>query len=219
MAYQLSTIAGQVRNRIRDSAYDPGQTTDAINDTLNDVFNEYRLPFMETRQAYTTVANVADITNGVGLPTDYVQAIDLYVTSTHQVIPYVGSDNADDAIYDDSIVTTNVDGLSWSMYGLTPFLLPVPTISYNVTLRYYKKPTILVNDTDVPPLPSQYQELLVAGAAYRILQVKDNYDQAAVQQNKYDEILAKLVMQFSQNQVGYPTQMPINKISVGKRNF
>jgi len=98
-------------------------------------------------------------------------------------------------------------------------VFPTPNAADTLTLRYFKKPTPLSSDDDVPELPSNFEELLIVGAAYRVLQVKDNYDQAAILQNKYDEILQKLVMKYSQPQVGTPTRMRINKYAVGKSNF
>lgn len=222
-AYQFSIIGGKVRNRIRDTNFDPGETGDHINDTINDIFNEYRLPFMQTTQSYTLTPNVSDITNGTGLPTNYTQAIDLIYTSNdgERLIPYKNVTTLDYLYPDEDDTTEHAAGtaLYWYFYAETIRVFPVPATAYTVLLRYYKKPTMLINDTDVPEIPSQFEELLVVGAAYRILQVKDNYDQAAILQNKYDEILAKLVVQNSQPQVGYPTQMRINRYANGKVNF
>lgn len=223
MAYQFSTIGVKVRNKIRDSNFDFTQTADAINDAQNDIFNEYRLPFMQTTQTYTTAINVSDITNGVGLPTNYTQAIDLIYTSNdgERLIPYKNVTELDFLYPDEDDTTEHAAGtaLYWYFYAEIIRVFPVPSTAYTVLLRYYKKPTILVNDADVPDIPSQFEELLVLGAAYRILQIKDNYDEAAILENKYHEILAKLVMQNSQPQVGYPTQMRINRYANGKVNF
>lgn len=222
MAYQLSSIVTLVQKRVRDTAYDTGEITQYINDTQNDVFNEYRLPFMQTTQTYTVTIGTSDITNGSGLPTNYTQAVDLINTlaSNEQLIPYREFNQLDYFYPDEDDTTANPAGVPqyWYFYAEIIKLFPVPDKAYTLTLRYYKKPTLLAADADVPSIPSQFQELLVVGAAYRVMQVKDNYDQAAILQNKYDEILQKLVMQSSQNQVGYPTQMPINRIPVARRN-
>lgn len=223
MSYQTSDIVTKVQLRVRDSSYSTTEIKNYLNDTQNDVFNEYRLPFMETTQDYTLVANVSDITNGTALPTNYVQAIDLTLTTRglEKVLTYrdirefdaLWPDADDTAAYPASIPT------DWTMYGMTPRVHPVPNIGYTVTLRYYKKPTLLSADADVPSLPSEFEELLVMGAAYRVMQVKDNYDQAGIFQNKYDELLDKLVVRYSQAQVGTPTLMRINRFPAGSRRF
>jgi hypothetical protein len=221
MAYQTGDIVSLVQKRIRDTGYDSSEIKQYLNDTQNDVFNEYRLPFMETSQTYATVANVADITNGSGLPSDYSQAIDLFNSDANLVIPYMDIRDVDTIAQDPNYVNTSrtIPGVSWTLYAQVPILTPTPTISYNVLLRYYKKPTLLSADSDVPSIPSQFQELLVLGAAYRILQVKDNYDQAMTLQNKYDELLQKLVNQSSPKQVGHMTRMRVNRFMAPRRNF
>lgn len=223
MAYTLGGIADKVRNRVRDSGYSGAEITNYINDTIRDVFNEYRLPFMETTQNYTLTVGVSDITNGSGLPTNYSQAIDLILTTANKekVIEYKDIREID-GLYtdpDDTTRHTSSVPLYWYYYAQTIRVFPVPDAAYTLTLRYYKEPTELSADADVPPLPDSFEELLVVGAAYRVLQVKDNYDQAGILENKYNELLQKLVVRSSQAQVGTPTLIRINRRALGKTGF
>jgi hypothetical protein len=223
MAYTFSVIAGKVRNRIRDTSYSTEDTANFINDTVNDIFNEYRLPFMQTTQTYTVTVGDSDITHGSGLPTNFVNTIDLVNTTSGQesVIPYKDFSELDIAYPDEDDTTRNASGvpLYWYKYGNTIKLFPSPAAAYTLTLRYYKKPTVLSADGDVPDIPSEFEELLVVGAGYRILQVKDNYDQAAILENKYHELLQKLVMRYSQDQTGTVKRMPINRGRFGSRSL
>lgn len=225
MAYTLGDIADKVRARVRDTAYASDEITNYVNDTINDIYNEYRLPFMQTIQTYTVTIGVSDITNGVLLPANYVQAINLTLTtaSYEKVIPYYDFQQADEAYPDPDDTTLHPTSSSpdyWYFYGNTIRVFPAPKTAYALTLRYYKKPTALDDDADVPDVPAQYEEILVMGASYRVLQVKDNYDQAAILQNKYDEILDKLVARSVQPQVGRPIVITTsNRRHVGKMSF
>lgn len=223
MSYQTGDIVTRVQQRVRDTSYSSAEIKGFLNDTQNDVFNEYRLPFMETTQAYTLTVGVSDITNGVGLPSNYVQAVDITLTSAgrESVIPSRDIRAVDNLNPDPDDETANPRGAPqyWYFYAETIRVYPEPDAAYTLTLRYYKKPTLLSADADVPDLPSEFEELLVVGAAYRVLQVKDNYDQAGILQNKYDEILQKLVVKYSQPQVGKPTIMRINRRALGKAYF
>lgn len=223
MAYQTSDIVTKVQNRVRDSAYSTTEIKNYLNDTQNDVFNEYRLPFMETTQNYTLTTGVSDITNGSGLPSNYVQAIEIIVTTAGReaVLPYsnVRTIDSDHPDADDETVNPRGAPSEWYFYGETIRVFPEPDDAYTLTLRYYKKPTLLSADADVPDIPSEFEELLVVGAAYRVMQVKDNYDQAGVLENKYDELLQKLVVKYSQPQVGTPTRMRINRYGLGSSHF
>lgn len=223
LAYQLSSIVSKVQQRVRDTGYSSGEIINYINDAQNDVFNEYRLRFMQTAQDYTLAQGASDITNGAGLPSNYVQAIDLVLDSQgrERVIPYRDISWIDQNFPDPEDTATHPEGVPqyWYIYGDTIRVYPVPDAAYEVTLRYYKKPTILENDEDVPEIPSEFEEMLVSGAAYRVLQVKDNYDQATIHQNKFDEQLLKLVVKYSVPQVGSPQRMRINRHALGKTFF
>lgn len=216
MAYDLGTLVTRTQQRIRNTSYPMSEIIGYINDTQNDVFNEYQLPFMQALQTYTVTPGTSDITNGSDLPTNYVQAINLTLTSNgiEQVIPYkeVTLSDIDNPDQDDQ--PRNYPEY-WYHYGETIRLYPAPAGSYTLRLRYYKKPTELTTSDQVPEIPSEFAELLIVGAAYRILQVKDNYDQAGVFQNKYDELLQKLVVKYTQLQTGQVTVMPINVFTRG----
>lgn len=223
MSYIAGDIVTRVQQRIRDTGYSSSEIKSYLNDTQNDVFNEYRLPFMQTTQNYTLTVGVADITNGSGLPSNYVQAVDLVLTTDGKESVLTYRDVREmDALYPDYENSTNYPNsvsTDWYMYAQTIKVFPEPDSAYTATLRYYKKPTLLSADADVPSLPSEFEELLVVGAAYRVMQAKDNYDQAGVLQNKYDELLQKLVVRYSQPQIGKPTIMRINRRALGKANF
>ena len=222
MAYNIAGLAGKIRYRVRDSGYAAEEIVNYINDTQNDIFNEYRLPFMEATQAYTLNIGTADITNGSDLPTNFVSPILLLLTTNGYEKRLQFRDVREmDELHPDYEASSTPNGTPTDAYkyGETIKVYPEPDQAYTVTLRYYKKPTVLSADADVPELPSEFEEMLVLGASYRILQVKDNYDQAGILQNKYDELLDKLVAKYSRNQTGMPTIMRINRSPVGKSHY
>jgi len=223
MAYTVGDLTTRVQQRIRDTGYSSTEIIGYLNDAQNDIFNEYRLPFVQSIQPYTLVAGESDITNGVGLPTDYVQAVDITLTSggTQSVLPYVDVTTIDNFYPnpEDSVLHPPGIPIYWYFYEETIRVFPAPVTGLTVSLRYYKKPTELSADGDIPQVPSEFAEALILGAAYRVLQVKDNYDQAAILQNKFDEILQKLVVKYSQPQVGTAMRMRINRIVTRKQSF
>ena len=223
MAYTAGALVTKVQQRIRDTGYSSTEIKNYLNDAQNDIFNEYRSPSMQATQTYTLTAEVSDITNGSGLPANYVQALNLTLTSAgrEKVLDYQDVSSIDSMYPDPDDTTINPHGVpsKWYYFAETIKVFPVPDQAYTVSLQYYKKPAELSADGDVPDLPEAFQELLVLGAAYRVLQVKDNYDQAAILQNKFDEILQKFAVKQSQAQVGSPARMRINKYAVGKSSF
>jgi hypothetical protein len=223
MAYNLTGIVTKVQGRVRDPRYSSTEIRDYINDAQNDVFNEYpTLRFMKTSQPYTVAIGVSDITNGAGLPTNCGEVIDLVDTTNggEQVITYMDQTELD-RLYPDNQDTSlypNGRPLYWFWDEDVIKVFPAPAAAYVFKLKFYKIATILVADADVPDLPASFEELLVSGGSYRVLQVKDQYDQAGIHQNKYDEILQKLVMRYALPQIGRPTTMRINRHSTMRKS-
>lgn len=213
MTYQLSDIVTKVRQRVSDTSYSSSEITNYLNDTQNDVFNEYRLKFMKTSQAYTVTIGESDITNGVGLPTNYVEAITLRDVTTGQAqdIPFIEEEELESWYPSHD---SDADGQPLYAYfdGQTIRLYPAPAAAYSLILRYYKKPTLLENDADVPSVPSEFEEMLVAGAAYRVLQVKQAYDEAGILENKYAELLQKFLDKYMRAPASGPAIMGINRL-------
>ena len=223
MAYNTGNLISQVQTRIRDTGFSSTTILQLINDTQNDVFNEYNFPFMQTSTTFALTIGDEDITSGSGLPANYSVAQHLTLTTGGQEsnIPIVDlrwiEENYPD--YTDSTRwPAGVPRCAFYANG-TLNVFPVPDAAYNITLTYRKTATELTGDDDVPEIPSAFSELLVVGAAYRVMQIKDNYDIAGVLQNKYDEILQKLAVRYNKIQVGAPKIMRINRRAVGKKNF
>lgn len=173
LSYQLSDLVTKVQQRARDTGYSPTEIKGYINDAQNAVFNEYTLPFTETVQTYTLTPNVADITNGSGLPANFVQAIDLTLTTVgrEKVLRPIDVRQLDYSTPDAEDTTTHPADVpdEWYRYAQTIKVYPVPNDAYTVSLRYNKKATVLSGDSDVPEVPSEFEELLVVGAAYRVI--------------------------------------------------
>ena len=201
MTYQLSSIVSKVQQRVRDTGYPSSEIKDYINDTQNDVFNEYRLRFMRSSADFTVSVGNSDLGANTALPTDYVEAITLTDTTNGQerVIPFIDMDDLFRLYPDTTDTTLNTNGQPQYAYddGSTIRLFPAPADAYTFRLNYYKRPTTLSADGDVPAIPSEFEELLIAGGAYRVLQVKGAYDEAGIFENKYAELLQKLVDKYS----------------------
>lgn len=223
MTYVLSDLITRVQQRVGDTGFSTTEITNYLNDTVRDIYNEYTLPFMETSQDYNLAIGEPDITNSVGLPANFVNAINLTYTSDNgeRLIPYIEYRELDNEFPDaeDTNIHPSGEPQYWYTYGDAIKVYPAPSTVYTVSLRYMKSPTALSGVDDIPEVPSEFEEILVVGAAYRVMQVKDYYDQAAILQNKYDEILQKMVKKYSRGQIGRPTLMRINRDGLGKAHF
>lgn len=198
MAYTTGTIVPKVQNRVRDTGYSTSEIKQYLTDTARDVFNEYpSLPLWKATADFTVTAGNSDLTASAGLPSNYGVAEYLVNTTDGQeiVIPYVEQADLDLLYPDTNDQNRYANGTPLACYfdGTTLRLFPAPASAYTLRLHYYKEPAELSNDSDVPDVPQAFEELLVVGAAYRVLQVKGVYDEAGILENKYQELLQKLV--------------------------
>lgn len=81
---------------------------------------------------------------------------------------------------------------------------PVPTSASTYRLRYIEALADLVEDTDVPKLPTKNHFLIVLGAAYRGLQAENEEDRAANAQAQFNTRLEKMVQADMKRQTGQP---------------
>jgi hypothetical protein len=215
MAYQTSDLVSEIQRRAGDSGASSSEIVGYLNDEQNDIFNEYQLKFMKTSQSYTLTSGDADITHGSATPTNFDQAISLSVTTAgqEQTIPYMDMDDLESLYPDLDDTTLHPTGYPqyWYWDGVTPKVFPAPGTAYAVKLRYWKKPTLLANDSDVPDLPSNFREVLIRGGLNRVFEAKDLYDIAAIHQQRREEQLIKLVVRYSVGQTGQVHQMVINR--------
>lgn len=211
MSYVLSDIATRVQTRVRDSGYSTTTIKGFINDTQNSIFNEYDLRFMETSTTYNLTTNVQDITNGSGLPSDFVSPINLVITTDNYENDLIYVDYKElDELFPDQSSTTATTPRYWWFYGDTISVYPKPDQAYVVRLRYLKKPTALSADGDVPDVPSEFEELLVYGAAYRVFEEKDMDEKAANFEAKYNREVQKLVNRYAFRRKG---ELPIMRLT------
>ena len=71
---------------------------------------------------------------------------------------------------------------------------------YEITLYYLAKPLPLVNPTDVPIIPYEFGEALIMGALARAERLRDNFDYAAISDNKYDELITNMKLRYCPRQ-------------------
>lgn len=70
---------------------------------------------------------------------------------------------------------------------------PTPDASaYTLTLRYWRMPAVLVNDTDVPALPVDYHDMLITYALWKCYERDDDTDTAAYHEKQYKEQFAEM---------------------------
>ena len=81
-----------------------------------------------------------------------------------------------------------------------------------MTMYYIKKPKRLEQDTDVPELPEEFEELLVLGAYKRILDRNEDFDLGNAVETQYQNILSQLVNRYGYREADGPIIMKNRQI-------
>lgn len=193
MNYNLAGLRNRVIvDKLDDDEFEPQIVDNFLNDTLRDIYNQYELPFQEKIFQGTIPAG----STMFKLPSDVAQMQSQSVAGVPNF--HAKKTNWRDFIraHPDTLSATPSAPNNWTLYGGN-ILLDAPTDGdYTMTMYYIKRPVKLTQDSDVPELPEEFEELLVLGAFRRILERNEDYDLAASVEAQYQSKLVQLVNRY-----------------------
>lgn len=200
--YNLSGLINRIKVRLDDEEYPDTTITQFLNDALFDMLGDAHYQFLEKIYAATTQAPGI-----LPLPRDFQTLITMTAKIGKNVWPFEYMD------YKEFLNRDKHDGTK--NYRFTIFggklLYNVPDIEdeldedgderfYEINLYYLAKPLPLVQPTDVPIIPYEFGEALVMGAMARAERLRDNFDYAAIYENKYDELVTNMKLRYCPRQ-------------------
>lgn len=184
MAYNLAYIRQRVlEDKLDDTSYDPDIVDRFINDAQRAIFNKYELPFMEKTFAGTIVGGGYQYV----FPDDYQMTQSLKIVDpvenrtdiTRNYMRFRRFNEAFPVPSNNSVARPSV----WTLHGNRIFFSQPTDQDYVMELYYIKTPDKLEDDADVPEIPEEFEEVLVLGAYYRILERNEDFDLAAYYRN------------------------------------
>jgi hypothetical protein len=151
----------------------------------------------ESSNDYNTIAG----TNLYALPTDFARVRSVRDTSRQQEMYAVGLRDIDRSI------ASSGAPIYYALDAANVHLYPTPDQSYPIEVRYWKLPTALVNDTDVPTIPADYHNLLIYSAVAECYRAEDDPATAQQWQALYDKGLAEFSADVKFPNDDAPTQL------------
>lgn len=197
--YNLSGLVNRLKVRLDDEEYPDTTLTEFLNDTLFDILGDTHYQFLEK-----IFKQYADSSSIFILPCDYQTTISLTATKDGNVTPlrYMPSAEFFDMDREDGRKYYRYTVFSGQVfYALPDISDDENTDYYELTLYYLAKPLPLVNDTDVPIIPYEFGEALVMGALARAERLRDNFDYAAIYENKYDDLVTNMKLRYCPRQL------------------
>lgn len=204
-------------DKLDDDEFDPNVIDNFINDTQRDIFNNYELSFQEK------------IFDGKILAGTYMFKMpkDVAMVQAHVMSAPDGKqrDMANSYLKFRDFNTRWPTPLNnepatprfWTSYAGNMIFTQPTDQDYQMNIFYIKKPAKLTQDTDVPEIPEEFEEVLVLGAFKRVLDRNEDYDQSAVIEREYNNKLNLLVARYGKRMSDGPIKMGNKQIVTRKR--
>ena len=190
-----------LRTEILNHGFDPinfpaSRLNRYINDGLSLIARRVDYYADESSQTFQTTAG-----NGTLLyPTDLARLRTLFDTDRNLEITQVSQRMIDRSPVTQGQPLYYSDGKT----GLT--LYPTPDGVYNLLLRYWQMPATLVNDTDTPSLPTDWQHLLWVYATWICFESEDDAQMAQYWQQRFNAELSEFAADQKFPSTEYPSQ-------------
>lgn len=195
MAYNQLDIRTRVRSKIKDSSYSASVIDGFIDDAQIEIADLY--PWKYFNKISSQSLNVGEHT--YNNPADHQSTRRLVLV--HPTIPTSYWDMTENYLPNDEFferfpvpdANENSQPVFWTEYGNQIYFNCPVNLAYVIRQFYQKLPDELTGDSSVPELPINFREALVLGASYRCEEERDNYDIAAVLQNRFNDRVGDLI--------------------------
>ena len=201
--YNLTTLISRVKTRLHDEEYSDDTITQFLNDAYLEILGDSEYQFLERRYVATT--QCSDI---LLLPPDF-QVLKLMTATTdtgRRPLRYKPSQ-----VFFDNERASNLNYYDYTIFGNNLFY-GLPDISdevdaegdekfYTIDLYYLAKPKMLVQPTDTPVIPYEFSEALVLSALARAERLRDNFDYAAIYENKCENLVTSMKARYCPRQL------------------
>lgn len=201
--YNLTTLISRVKTRLHDEEYSDDTITQFLNDAYFEIVGDSEYTFLERHYRSSTQ------TGGIlYLPPDF-QSVKVLTAKTDtglQPLKYMP-----DAEFFAMEKDSALKNYRYTIFANTLFYgLPDITedkdkdgdeVFYDLDVYYLAKPRAMVNPDDKPLLPYEFSEALILSTLARAERLRDNFDYAAIYENKCDELLTNMKLRYCPRQL------------------
>jgi hypothetical protein len=209
VAYDLLDLTSSVQDDLKDPSFSTSRIKRYLNAGQRLIFNTHSFSFCHK-------SIVGDLTVG---EYTYDQQSDHQATIAGSVIDadntgnrfllneetYVPYRNFFD-LYPDPNLNTDSMPSAWTEFGDQVYFDCPVDIAYSFTQRYYRIPTDMDGEADVPDVPQAFRELLELYADYRSEKYRGNHDIAATYKQDFEDGLELMTLRYlPATEVGFTT--------------
>lgn len=205
MAYNLGDLQTELQVKAKDSTIPQNLLTYFLNDAQRNILGSSTYSFMEEQPANQTLT--VGQTN-ISFETDHqvTISIDLIDPNVSTRVTNLIYDPADHfyELYPNPAAVPQAMPEAYTIFGnLMYFNCPLDQ-AYLYRHRYVRKPTEMVNSTDVPDIPSEWRHVLINYAMGAIEEWRDNFAFASMYISKGDIGVEDMGVRLAIRQYGTP---------------
>lgn len=207
MAYNLLDLRSRVRTKIKDSSYSASTIDGYIYDAIVEIAGLFPFKWLSKLDTSGTLSiGSATYDN----PSDHETTSRLILvhptdsTKWWNITKYRMTPDEFFRVYPAADTLDNSQPVYWTEYGNKIYFNCPSDLAYKVRQHYQRIPTELEADGDVPDLPVIFRESIILGATYRCEEERDNYDIAAVLQNRFNDKTSDLITRFANDTLAGP---------------
>lgn len=200
------SIAGRtflsLQEEVLSHQFSPGKYRELVKTWLNEgqrrAVIESEMRVAQETYSLSTSAETASYE----LPANYARLIDFFNSETHELMTPL-------AIREfDNLSKSSGQSYCYTVIGRNVTLYPTPNGIYPLTLRYWRLPADMVNDTDEPEIQAQYHELPIAWAMAKAYDRENDYQSAQVWEAKWEKGILKMRGEVQHDTFDGPQQVP-----------
>lgn len=206
MAYNLLDLRSRVRIKIKDSSYAAATIDGFINDAIVEIADLYPWKYFQkiNSDALTVDSNTYDQPSDHQTTTKIVLLHPTTTTTHWDITKYRKPWEEFFDIYPAPDTLDSSQPIYWTEYGTKIYFNCPSDLAYLIRHYYQKVPDELAADEGVPELPRNFREAIVLGASYRCEEERDNYDIAAILQNRFNDRTSDLITRLANDTMTSP---------------
>lgn len=196
----LQNVRQLVRAKLDDMQFDASKIDSAINWFIFELLNNNRISFMED----STNVPFSQGTTEVSLPADYQVGTNIIVTISGVEAYNIWKDRVEYvdfmSQYPGFASASEQRIKQWTYYGKKIRFAAPSDVAGNLFIDYVKRPEKATDDADVLVIPDNYEEMVVIGASARVMEMNEDYAEAAQERQNNEPLVTAFIRNESRGQ-------------------
>ncbi len=210
LAYTLLDLVTTVQDDLKDSSFSATRIKRYLNYAQELIFNTHMFRFTEksvvgslTIGEYTYDQQTDHQVTIGGVLVDPIDSTQKVILDERNYLPHR---EFFAAFPDPSAEDNGMPGF-WTEFGSQIYFNVPVDKAYTFRQRYYRFPTLMSSDSDVPEIPQAFRDLLEFYALFRAEKYRGNHDVAATYKQEYEDGLENMTIRYANVTAVAPMQM------------